>query len=52
MGDLICAGQPVILAAHLSYGLNVNEAAQFVVSNMAARRVARKAGSKPKRFVS
>jgi cutinase len=35
-GDLICAGQAVILAPHLSYGANANEAAQFVMSNMAA----------------
>jgi cutinase len=35
-GDLICAGQAIILAPHLSYGRNANEAAQFVMSNMAA----------------
>ncbi|OAL53408.1 cutinase-domain-containing protein [Pyrenochaeta sp. DS3sAY3a] len=35
-GDAICAGQAVILPPHLSYGGNANEAAQFVVSNMAA----------------
>jgi cutinase len=35
-GDLICAGQAVILAPHLSYGANANEAAAFVMSNMAA----------------
>lgn len=35
-GDLICAGQAVVLAPHLSYGRNADEAAQFVVSNMGA----------------
>ena len=35
-GDLICAGQAIVLAPHLSYGQNADEAAQFVVSNMAA----------------
>jgi cutinase len=35
-GDLICAGQAIILAPHLSYGQNANEAAKFVMSNMAA----------------
>ncbi|KNG49292.1 carbohydrate esterase family 5 protein [Stemphylium lycopersici] len=35
-GDLICAGQAVIVPPHLSYGANANEAAQFVMSNMAA----------------
>ncbi|KAK7722883.1 hypothetical protein SLS57_004736 [Botryosphaeria dothidea] len=29
-GDLICAGQPVILAPHLSYGANAGAAADFV----------------------
>lgn len=33
-GDLICAGQAVILPPHLSYGRNADEAAQFVVGNM------------------
>ncbi|EOD48348.1 putative cutinase protein [Neofusicoccum parvum UCRNP2] len=31
-GDLICAGQPVILAPHLSYGANAGAAADFVAS--------------------
>jgi cutinase len=35
-GDLICAGQAVILAPHLTYGRDGNDAAQFVVSNMKA----------------
>lgn len=35
-GDLICAGQPIILAPHLSYGANAAQAARFVMSNMAA----------------
>lgn len=30
-GDLICAGQTVILAPHLTYGRDGNDAAQFVV---------------------
>ena len=33
-GDLICAGQSVILAPHLTYGRDANAAAQFVVQNM------------------
>lgn len=37
-GDLICAGQSVILPAHLSYGRNADEAAQFVVGNMGAAK--------------
>ncbi|CAO2648757.1 Nn.00g097060.m01.CDS01 [Neocucurbitaria sp. VM-36] len=36
-GDLICAGQAIVLAPHLSYGQNANEAAQFVINDMAAR---------------
>jgi cutinase len=35
-GDLICAGQAVILAPHLTYGVNAGEAAKFVVGNMKA----------------
>lgn len=35
-GDLICAGQSIILAPHLTYGVDGASAAQFVVSNMAA----------------
>jgi cutinase len=35
-GDLICAGQAVILAPHLTYGRDANDAAQFVVGNMNA----------------
>jgi cutinase len=35
-GDLICAGQAVILAPHLTYGVNAGEAATFVVGNMKA----------------
>jgi hypothetical protein len=35
-GDLICAGQPIILAPHLSYGANAAQAAQFVMSKMTA----------------
>jgi cutinase len=34
-GDLICAGQAVILAPHLTYGRDANDAAQFVVGNAA-----------------
>lgn len=33
-GDLICAGQAVILAPHLTYGRDGADAAQFVVGNM------------------
>jgi cutinase len=52
-GDLICAGQAVVLAPHLSYGRNADEAAQFVVGNMAAGgAAATKATKHAKRFVS
>ncbi|KAF1836773.1 cutinase precursor [Decorospora gaudefroyi] len=44
-GDLICAGQAVILAPHLSYGANANEAARFAVSNMGAAGAAAKKAS-------
>jgi cutinase len=46
-GDLICAGQAIILAPHLSYGRNANEAAQFVMSNMAAGAAAAAAAGGP-----
>ena len=36
IGDLICAGQSIILAPHLTYGRDANAAAQFVVQNMKA----------------
>lgn len=45
-GDLICAGQSVILPPHLSYGGNADEAAQFVVSNMAATAGANRAAKR------
>ncbi|KAF4307203.1 putative cutinase protein [Botryosphaeria dothidea] len=32
-GDLICAGQAVVLAPHLSYGGDADEAADFIVQN-------------------
>ena len=55
-GDLICAGQAVVLAPHLSYGRNADEAAQFVVANMAAGGAAAtkatKRAKRAKRFVS
>ena len=35
-GDLICAGQAVILPPHLSYGANANQAAKFVMSKAGA----------------
>jgi cutinase len=35
-GDLICAGQSIILVPHLTYGQDANTAAQFVVNNMKA----------------
>jgi hypothetical protein len=35
-GDLICAGQSVILAPHLTYGRDGDAAAKFVVGNMNA----------------
>jgi cutinase len=44
-GDLICAGQPIILAPHLSYGANAAQAARFVMSNMAAGGAAAGAGA-------
>lgn len=50
-GDLICAGQAVILAPHLSYGANANEAAKFVMSNMAAGGAAAGAGAAAARSV-
>ena len=31
-GDLICKQQSIILAPHLTYGINANEAASFVMS--------------------
>ncbi|TFK40467.1 cutinase [Crucibulum laeve] len=33
-GDLICEGQPIILAPHLSYGANTPEAASFVAARV------------------
>ncbi|KAF2854470.1 carbohydrate esterase family 5 protein [Plenodomus tracheiphilus IPT5] len=57
-GDLICAGQAVILAPHLSYGRNADEAAQFVVSSMATggaagtKKATAKVGARTKRFIS
>lgn len=35
-GDLICAGQAVILAPHLTYGADGASAARFVMGNMKA----------------
>jgi cutinase len=35
-GDLICAGQSIILAPHLTYGRDGADAAKFVVGNMKA----------------
>lgn len=32
--DLICDGKPVVLPAHLIYGINAPDAAQFVASNV------------------
>ncbi|RMZ73900.1 cutinase [Pyrenophora seminiperda CCB06] len=40
-GDLICAGQAVILPPHLSYGANAGQAAKFVVGKMAAAKAKR-----------
>ncbi len=39
-GDLICAGQSVILAPHLTYGANAMEAAAFVTTNMMSKMAA------------
>jgi len=47
-GDLICAGQSIILAPHLTYGANANEAAAFVTANMAAKGANRRV----RRFLS
>jgi cutinase len=33
-GDLICAGQSIILPPHLAYGSDTNEAADFVASKV------------------
>lgn len=33
-GDLICKGQPVVLPAHLTYGINGPAAAQFVAGKV------------------
>ena len=33
-GDLICAGQSIVLAPHLAYGSDATEAAQFVASRI------------------
>ncbi|KAK0661271.1 Cutinase [Lasiodiplodia hormozganensis] len=35
-GDLICAGQAIVLAPHLSYGGDAGEAADFIASNVKA----------------
>ncbi|KAF2684876.1 carbohydrate esterase family 5 protein [Lentithecium fluviatile CBS 122367] len=35
-GDLICAGQAVVLAPHLTYSMNAGEAAKFVAGNVGA----------------
>lgn len=56
-GDLICAGQSIILAPHLTYGADAMEAAAFVTTNMmsnmaAAGNVANGAATKARRFVS
>lgn len=32
-GDLICAGQSVVLQPHLTYSMNAGEAAAFVKAN-------------------
>ena len=47
-GDLICAGQAVILAPHLTYGADANTAATFVMSTAgtAAKAAAAKAATK------
>ncbi|KAG6907189.1 hypothetical protein DXG01_010032 [Tephrocybe rancida] len=34
LGDLICLGQPIVLAPHLSYGANAAAAARFVASQI------------------
>ncbi|KAH7077411.1 cutinase precursor [Paraphoma chrysanthemicola] len=44
-GDLICAGQSVILAPHLTYGRDGPAAAKFVVGNMNAAGAAAGAGA-------
>ena len=44
-GDLICAGQSVILAPHLTYGRDANAAAQFVVQSMKAAGASAAAGA-------
>ena len=33
-GDLICAGQAVVLPAHLAYGADAGEAADFIASRV------------------
>ncbi|KAH3904038.1 cutinase [Parastagonospora nodorum] len=44
-GDLICAGQAVILAPHLTYGINGAQAATFAMQNMRAPAAAAGAGA-------
>jgi cutinase len=44
-GDLICAGTAVILAPHLTYGIDGADAAAFVVGNMKAPAAAGAAGA-------
>jgi cutinase len=44
-GDLICAGQAVILAPHLTYGVDGPAAAKFVVGNMKAPAATAGAGA-------
>jgi cutinase len=46
-GDLICAGQAVILAPHLTYGADGAAAAKFVVGNMKAPAAAAAGAAKP-----
>lgn len=33
-GDLICAGQAVVLAPHLTYGSDTDEAAEFIAGRV------------------
>lgn len=36
LGDLVCQGTLIITAAHLSYGINANEAVDFLTARIKA----------------
>lgn len=50
-GDAVCVGTLMILPAHLSYGLNADEGAQFLVQKAKAAMAKRKAKREAERMV-